>query len=141
VFGARREQRLEPLSLRDRTVPSVLVVVRLGSVTLEDGPLRKSVSECHDRWGLWGFSVLEVPEGDYGMLARMRPIVAARRRLLVADGHELVEAGFPLLPTLDDPHWTVVLSEPTTEQFGRVRALFHGPIDNPAWNGPAWSID
>jgi hypothetical protein len=128
---------VEPLSLRDRKVPAVLVVVRLGSVTLDDEPLRKSVSECHERWGLWGFSVLEVPEGDYAMLARMRPIVTSRRRLLVADGLELVEAGFPLLPTLDDPHWTVVLSEPTAEQFRRVRALFRGPIDNPAWTGRA----
>jgi hypothetical protein len=128
---------VDPLSLRDRNVPAVLVVVRLGSVALDDGPLRKSVIECHDRWGLWGFSVLEVPDGDYRMLARMRPIVAARRRLLVADGLEVVEAGFPLLPTLDEPHWTVVLSEPTVEQFRRVRALFRGPIDNPAWSGRA----
>ena len=33
---------------------------------------------------------------------RLRPIVATRRRLLVANGPELVGAGFPLLPTLDD---------------------------------------
>lgn len=126
---------MEPLSLRDREVPEVLAVVRLGSVTLGDDALAKSVAECHGRWGLWGFSVLEVPDGDYEQLARLRPIVATRRRLLVASGPELVAAGFPLLPTLDHPHWTVVLSEASADRFARVRLLFHGPIDNPAWQG------
>lgn len=124
---------MEPVSLRAQEVPAVLVVVRLGTVTLEDAALAKSVAECHERWGMWGFSVLEVPDGDYAALARLRPIVATRRRLLVTSGPALVAAGFPLLPTLDHPHWTVVLSEPLPGQFARVRALFEGPIDNPAW--------
>ena len=127
---------MEPLSLRVRDVPEVLVLVRLGSVTLDDAALGRSVTECHERWGMWGFSVLEVPDGNYELLARLRPIVTTRRRLLVANGPELVAAGFPLLPTLDHPHWTVVVSEPTADQFARVRTLFHGPIDNPAWLGP-----
>lgn len=53
--------------------------------------------------------------------------------MLIADGHELVEDGFPLLPTLDAPHWTVVLASPTTGLFDRVRTHFRGPIDNPAY--------
>lgn len=114
----------------------MLAVVRLGTVTLEDPVLSQSVAECHERWGMWGFSVLEVPDGDYEALVRLRPIVATRRRLLVASGPALVVAGFPLLPTLDHPHWTVVLSEPSPDQFARVRALFRGPIDNPAWTRP-----
>ncbi len=126
---------MEPLSLRDQLVPDLLVVVRLGSITLADEALRKSVAETHDRWGIWGFSVLEVPNGDYQLLARLRPIVATRRLLLVAKGHDLIAAGFPLLPTLDHPHWTVVLSEPSIGQFEHVRRLFHGPIENPAWTG------
>jgi len=126
---------MEPLTLRDESVPDLLVVIRLGSVTLEDDALRKSVAESHDRWGIWGFSVLEVPGGDYQLLARLRPIVATRRLLRFANGPDLVEAGFPLLPTLDHPHWTVVLSAPSVEQFESVRRVFHGPIENPAWTG------
>jgi len=82
---------------------------------------------------VWGFSVFEVPDGDYRLLVRLRPFIATRRRLLLADGPELVAAGFPLLPTLDHPHWTIALSEPSREQFARVRGLFRGPVDNPAW--------
>jgi hypothetical protein len=126
---------LEPLTLRDEPVPALLVVVRLGSVTLENDALNKSVEESHGRWGIWGFSVLEVPGGDYQLLARLRPIVATRRLLLLAQGPDLVAAGFPLLPTLDHPHWTVALSAPSAEQFEGVRRVFHGPIENPAWTG------
>ena len=126
---------MESLTLRDESVPDLLVVVRLGSVTLADEALQKSVAESHERWGIWGFSVLEVPGGDYDLLARLRPIVATRRLLLLAGGPDLVAAGFPLLPTLDHPHWSVVLSEPSPEQFAAVRREFHGPIENPAWTG------
>lgn len=101
---------------------------------LEDDHLARAVAETHGRWGMWGFSVLEVPAGDYGRLVRLRPIVATRKLLFVAEGPELVSAGFPLLPTADYPHWTVALSEPTTEQFARVRPLFRGPIENPVWS-------
>lgn len=126
---------MEPLTLRRQSIPDVLVVVRLGSVTLNDPHLSRSVAESYDRWGIWGFSVLGVPDGDYALLARLRPIVATRRRLLVADGPALVAAGLPLLPTLDHPHWTVVVSEPTAAQFAKARTSFRGPVDNPAWTG------
>lgn len=125
----------EPLVLRDEPVPAVLVVVRLGIRTLYDDPLARAAAQTHGRCGMWGFSVLEVPDGDYELLARLRPLVRQRRLLLVADGHQLVDAGLPLLPTLDSPHWTVLLSAPTREQFARARSLFRGPVANPAWSG------
>lgn len=123
----------EPLALRDELAAPGLVVVRLGARTLDDELLRRSVDECHERWGIWGFSVLEVPGGDFERLVRMRPIVADRRQFLVADGESLISDGFPLLPTLDSPHWTVVLAAATAAQFERVRAHFRGPLDNPTY--------
>lgn len=114
----------EPLALRDEHTSPGLVVVRLGARTLDDEVLRRSVDECHDRWGIWGFSVLEVPGGDYEQLVRMRPIAA---------GESLINDGFPLLPTLDSPHWTLVLAAATSEQFERVRTHFRGPLDNPVY--------
>jgi len=48
----------DPLILRHAGVPDTIVVVRLGSNTLQDAHLAKSVAETHGRWGLWGFSVL-----------------------------------------------------------------------------------
>lgn len=63
----------EPLALRDEPTPALLVIVRLGANTLTDTHLGRSISECHQRWGIWGFSVLEVPNGDFDQLARLRP--------------------------------------------------------------------
>lgn len=77
---------------------------------------------------------MEVPGGDdFAQLVRLRPEVGERRQILVADGKELIADGFPLLPTLDHPHWTVQMSEPTEGQFGRVRSHFRGPVPNPAF--------
>ena len=105
----------------------------MGVNTMSDERLAESAEQCQENWGFWGFSVFEVPNGDYHGLARQRPAFAARSRMFIADGNELVNDGFPLLPTLDAPHWTVVLASPTTALFDRVRAHFRGPIDNPAY--------
>lgn len=123
----------QPLELRDDSVVPGLLVVRLGARTLDDESLRRSVEECHERWGIWGFSVLEVPDGDFEQLVQARPLIAERRQILVAEGSALVAGGFPLLPTLEAPHWTLVLASPTPAQFAKVRAHFTGPIPNPAY--------
>ena len=123
----------EPIALRDDAVVPGLLVVRLGVRTMGNDLLLRSVEQCHERWGIWGFSVLEVPEADYDQLARLRPIVAERRQLLVADAAALIDDGFPLLPTLDYPHWTVVLAAATDDMFERVRGHFEGPIANPSY--------
>lgn len=124
---------LEPVALRDESAAPGLVVVRLVARALDDELLRRSVDECHERWGIWGFSVLEVPGGDFEQLVRIRPIVGDRRQFMVADGEALIDDGFPLLPTLDFPHWTVVLATSSAGQFDRVCAHFRGPLDNPAY--------
>ena len=100
-------------------------VIRLGARTLTDESLTEQCDRTFTRWGIYGFSVLEVPGGDCDLLARLVPIVAVRPRLFEAAGDELIEAGFPLLPTAAHPHWTVVLSAPTVRQFSAVRSLFH----------------
>ena len=126
----------EPLILRDAGPPGVIVVVRLGSRTLLDEQLAQRCEVSFDRWGSHGFSVLEVPErANWGLLARLRPEVTTRPTLFTAEGRDLVKAGFPLLPTMAHPHWTVVVAEPTAAQFQRVREIFRGPLDNPAFAG------
>ncbi|MCL4433982.1 MAG: hypothetical protein M1399_04330 [Actinobacteria bacterium] len=125
----------EPLILRESSIAEVLIAIRLGANTLADSYLSRSCEECYGRWGIWGFSVLEVPNGDYTRLARLRPLVAERRIIWKANGFDLVAAGFPILPTVDFPHWTVVVSGPTSSQFERVRNTFTGPIENPVWSG------
>lgn len=124
----------EPIQLRHQSVPGIIVLVRLGVVTLEARRLLEACERSHARWGIWGFSVLEVPDGDnFAQLVRLRPEVGERRQVLIANGSDLIADGFPLLPTLDYPHWTVQLSETNTDRLARVRAHFRGPVENPGY--------
>lgn len=129
-----------PLILREAARPRTLIVIRLGSSTLSDERLADDCASLHKQSGVFGFSVLEVPDDSYEQLARLRPFVTSRRLILVAEGNELVAAGFPLLLTMDHPHWTVVVAEPTPTQFALVRSHFHGPVDNPVWAGRGRSV-
>lgn len=113
----------ESINVCDEPAPDLLVVVRLGSNALIDEHLAKSTAECHARWGIWGFFILEVADGDFAALARLRPIITTRRRLLAAHGQG------------DEAHWSVTLAAPTVASFAEVRSQFVGPIDNPAWIG------
>jgi hypothetical protein len=88
------------------------------------------------RWALHGFSVFELPDGDYRRLARLVPLLVDRQWVCEAAGAALLADGFPVLPTREHPHWTVVLSEPTPEQFARARRHFSEPKRNPVWAGP-----
>jgi hypothetical protein len=105
----------------------------MGTTTLDDQKLSEQCERSFLRWGINGISVFEVPDGDFATLARLAPIVTVRRKLFEARARDLLDNGFPLLPTADHPHWTVVLSDATPTQFTRVRACFRGPIDNPAY--------
>ena len=115
---------LEPLQLRDVDPPRSVVLVRQGARTLNDERLAQSCEMTRARWGIFGFSVHELPAGGYEELARLAPILRRRPRVLEANATELVGNGFPLLPSGIFPHWTVVLAEPTAEQFRRVRSCF-----------------
>lgn len=99
--------------IRDDEVPRTLVVVRAGVSTLSDVALHQACERAYEQLGIHGFSVLEVPGGDYRVLARLRPVIVTRRRIMIASGEDLVDAGFALLPTMDHPHWTVVVSKPS----------------------------
>lgn len=114
----------ETMQLRDDAVPVSVVMVRQGSTTLDDRKLTMSCEVTRRRWGIFGFSVHELPHGDFEELARLAPILRERSRVLVASATDLLGDGFPLLPTGTYPHWTVVFSEPTGEQFSRVRVHF-----------------
>jgi hypothetical protein len=120
----RRAVALEPLQLREETLPVSVVLVRQGAITLNDDKLARSCESTQAKWGIAGFSVQELPVGGFDELARLAPILRKRSRVLVAESAGLLADGFPLFPTGTHPRWTVVLSEATPPQFSRVRAHF-----------------
>lgn len=46
---------IEPLLLREEQAHPGLVIVRLGTRSLEDPMLSRSIDECHSRWGKSAF--------------------------------------------------------------------------------------
>lgn len=121
------------VSIRGGELPERLLLVREGANTLSDASLERACSRAHELIGVYGFSVLEVPGGGLEELARLRPILRTRRRIMLAAGSDLIGAGFALLPTLDYPHWTVVVAEPTSRRFAAVREQFSEPVPNPVY--------
>lgn len=126
-----------PLPLRPEVPPSTLVLIRFGAQTLSDERLHETCIDMHETYGLFGFSVNGLDHDDWAMLAREVPILRRRRKVLTAQSEVVLAAGFPVLPTLKHPHWSVVVSRPTSEQFGRVRDAFGEPIDNPTFDRDA----
>lgn len=127
---------MKSINVRDERPPIRLVLLRLGVNTLSDGRLTKSCEESFARMGLHAFSVFGLPDGGYDELARLVPIFVHRRKFLEAVAGEVVAAGFTLLPTNAEPHWSVILPAPTVAHFSRVRSVFRGPVENPLWVGP-----
>lgn len=125
--------RLVPI--RDGGVPETLIVLREGVQTLDDVVLAQACERALGEIGVPGFSVLELPGGDFDALARLRPLLRVRRKVFIASGASLVGEGLALIPTFEFPHWTVVVPDPSPAAFALARTLFRGPIDNPAYEG------
>lgn len=89
--------------IRGGDPPARLLLVREGVNTLTDEALLQSCERAHQHLGFRGFSVLEVPDGGYEELARLRPVFRMRRRFMLAEGHDLLAAGFGLSPDLGPP--------------------------------------
>lgn len=123
----------EPLQLRDERAPETLVLVRLGKNTLSDVKLGESCEVTFAKWGLYGFSTCGLGRGGYEELGRLVPLLRNRQWVLEASAGALISDGFPVVPTAQTPHWTVVLSEPTSTQYERVRRHFSEPRRNPIW--------
>jgi hypothetical protein len=111
------------------------VLIRLGRNTLTDRHLQAVSEDAFDKWGLFGFSTFGLGDGGYPELARFVPLVPYRQWVMEARTDDLIADGFPLLPSNDYPHWTVVLSEPSPTQFARVRRHFSEAMRNPVWVG------
>ncbi|HUP68221.1 MAG TPA: hypothetical protein VM142_00225 [Acidimicrobiales bacterium] len=102
---------------------------------MADKKLGETCEDTFRKWALFGFSTFGLGSGGYVELARQVPIIPNRQWVMEAETGSLLAAGFPVLPTRDHPHWTVVLSEPDPTQFARVRSHFSEPLTNPAWMG------
>ncbi len=125
----------QPLQRRGGRPPDTLVLIRLGRYTLTESKLAENCEVTFNRWGLFGFSVFGLGRGGYAELARLVPLLGVREWVMEARSRALLDAGFPVLPTNESPHWTIVFATPEPAHFDRVRTHFSSAIKNPAWTG------
>ncbi len=123
----------EPIQLRGNAPGSPLLVVRGGENALHDEIAQRACALTRARWGFDGISVFEAPGGSLEELSRRIRAVAERPRIRTAFGNALRQAGFPLLDTAGDLHWTIVLADLEHRTPERLRSVFSPPFDNPGY--------
>jgi hypothetical protein len=121
-----------------------LLVVRGGERALDDDHVRRASELTRARWGFDGISVFEAPNADVLELCRRVQAVAERPKIRTAFARDLRRAGFALLDTGAELHWTIVLADLEPETFQRLRSAFGPVIQNPATRlvvvGPSMSV-
>ncbi len=123
----------EPIQLRGASTASPLLVVRGGEHALDDALVRKACQLTRAKWGFDGISVFEAPNGSIEELSKRNQGIASRLRIRTAFGEDLRHAGFPVLDTAGDLHWTIVLADTESSTLDRLRSVFSPPFDNPGF--------
>lgn len=120
---------MSPILLRDEDPPQdVVIVVRGGEMASEyvRHTLRNSFTE-NRVYALSVFLALDLPverlcaEAPIVRYAKVRFSTVARVR----------SAGFALLPTLERPHYDILLPDPTEATLVKLEAAFDPPVPNP----------
>lgn len=122
---------MRPLVLRNEEPPDdVVLVVRGGE--MHSTYVRETARDSFFESGFYSISVflaLDVPVEE---LCAMEPYVARYGKVRLTTVGRLRHAGFALLPTLDRPHYDVVLPDISDATLDRLEESFDPPIPNPA---------
>ena len=112
--------------LREETPPQEHIVVIRGGIieNRTDDELRKRATDAEARLGLLAQSVLLTPESDLVHVCQSDGRVSRYGHVNLSTVARLRQAGFALLPTLDAPHYSVVLPDASPETLQRFRSCF-----------------
>jgi len=121
------------LRLREEIAPQDHIVVIRGGILEDrtDDELRKRATDAEARLGLLTQSVLLTPEADVVHVCQSDGRVSRYGRVNLSTVARLRRAGFALLPTLDAPHYSVVLPDVSPATLQRFRSCFDPAQPNP----------
>jgi transposase-like protein len=121
------------LRLREEVPPEDHVVVIRGGIIEDraDDELRKRAQDAEARIGLLAQSVLLAAEADVSSVCLRDGRVSRYGQVNLSTVARLRRAGFALLPTLDAPHYSVVLPDLNSETIQRFRNCFDPAQPNP----------
>jgi hypothetical protein len=121
---------MNPLVLRDELPPDdTVVVVRGGEMNSEF--VRRTATRSFEEFGIWAVSVFVADGVAVVDVCRAVPDLERYGKIRLSTVGRLRTLGFALIPTLDYPHFDVVLPdvEPTTLE--RLELGFDPPVPNP----------
>lgn len=124
---------MRPLVLRHEEPPADAVVIIRGGLLAHDSIVRTATTSF-ERHGFYGVSVFAAIGMTIEELVARTPELGADRykRLRRSTVGELRAAAFALLPTLDWPHFDIVLPDVDGQTLDRLAACFSEPFTNPA---------
>lgn len=121
---------MKPIVLRAEEPPDdAVVVVRGGELTTEF--VRRSASVAHDELGIYALSVFLVLDATLEELCAREPFLARYGKVRLSEAGVLRVAGFALIPTLDRPHYDIVLPDLLDPTLQRLDRCFQPSVRNP----------
>lgn len=121
---------MTPIILRDEQVPpDAAVVVRGGEMNGES--VRRTAIGSHAEYGIFAVSVFVAFDVSVEQLCQERPELQRYRKVRLSTVDRLRSLGFALIPTLDRPHYDVVLPDVDDITLDRLELGFDLPIVNP----------
>ena len=98
--------------------------------------IRESATDTYEEYGIFAVSVFLVLDGTFDELCREDPFLVRYGQVRRSTVARVRTAGFALLPTLDRPHYDVVLPDLTDGTLVRLDSVFDPPEPNPAARRP-----
>ena len=122
---------MKPIVVRDERAPDdAIVVVRGGEMNSDH--VRRTATDAHDEYGVFTVSVFLALDGSVERLCGDRPELQRYGKVRSSTVGRLRSLGFALVPTLDRPHYDVVLPDLDDATLDRLEVGFDLPIPNPA---------
>lgn len=126
---------MSPIVLRQEDPPPDTVVVVRGGLAAAPG-IRESAADAFEEFGIYAVSVFLTLDEPVEELCRHEPYLSRYKRIRRSTVGRLKAAGFALLPTLDRPHYDVVLPDLTDATMDRLDSSFDPPEPNPGSHPP-----
>jgi hypothetical protein len=93
--------------------------------------VRESAADAFAEFGIYAVSVFLALDEPVEVLCRHEPFLSRYKRIRRSTVGRVRAAGFALLPTLDRPHYDVVLPDLTDVTLDRLDSSFDPPEPNP----------
>jgi len=121
---------VSPILLRDEDPPEdTIVVVRGGLMDVDY--VRHTIRNSYRENRVFALSVFLALHLPVERLCAEDPFLARYAQVRFSTVRRIRAAGFALLPTLERPHYDVLLPDEADETLGKLEVAFDLPVPNP----------